>query len=505
MSNDSALATLNEQSKEISLLAHTGALLGWDQETYMPPAAIEERGQQQALISALIHQRITSDTLGKALEDLGVSEATPFGRGDLSWNDQRSLRALMRAYTRHKKIPEKFVREEAATASSAQAAWIKAREANDFQAFLPHLEKTVELSLQKAEYLGYKNEAYDALLDQYEPDSKAEDVARAFTSLAKELVPLVEAIVAKPAPDDSFLQKSYPLPDQEAFSKHILTAMGYDFSMGRLDVVAHPFCTTLGRKDVRTTTHYYEKDFTKSLYSVIHEGGHALYEMGFADDLPDSLADGTSLGIHESQSRTWENMIGRSRPFWQKNFAELKTAFPSQLAGVSADDVWRAVNKVEKSLIRIYADEVTYSLHIMLRFNLELSLMRKDLKPRDIPAAWNDESKRLLGIVPPTDADGCMQDVHWSMGGIGYFPTYALGNLYGAMFMEKAQSDIPDLWTRVGNGDLATLRGWLKTNIHAFGSAKTPQELLQDVCGKPLDHSAFMSYLKKKYTELYQL
>lgn len=505
MSTEKALATLTEQSKEITLLSHTAALLGWDQETYMPPAAIDERGQQQALISALIHQRITSDALAEALSELGASDASPLGKAELSWHERRTVRSLWRAYSKRKKIPEKFIREEAATASTAQAAWVKAREANDFKAFLPHLEKTVDLSLEKAEYLGYQNEAYDALLDQYEPDSKAADVARVFQGLAAELVPLVEQIISHPAPNDAFLQQSYPLADQEAYSKKVLEAMGYDFSMGRLDVVAHPFCTTLGRKDVRTTTHYYEKDFTKSLYSVIHEGGHALYEMGFADDLPDILAEGTSLGIHESQSRTWENMIARSRPFWQKQFPELQKTFPTQLASVKADDVWRAVNKVEKSLIRIYADEVTYSLHIMLRFNLELALMRKDLKPKDIPGAWNDESKRLLGIVPPSDADGCLQDVHWSMGGIGYFPTYALGNLYGAMFMEKAQADIPDLWTRIASGDLATLRGWLKTNIHQYGAAKTPGELLQDVCGKPLDHKAFMAYLKNKYTELYKL
>jgi len=500
-----ALSNLLIITDEASLISQAAAVLSWDQETFLPPAAISERAAQGAVLSALVHQRMTSDSLARCLSDLGASDAQPKGDPGLSDAEQRLVRQVWRTFSQAIKIPESFIREFSFATSEAQAAWAKARENNDFAAFKPQLERVVQLCVQKASYLGTGAEAYDALLDEYEPGVKSKDLVLTFDKLAADLTLLVKEIARQPKPDTAFLKGDWPIPGQQAFGSEVLAAMGFDFQRGRLDESAHPFTTTLGRNDVRITTKLYTDDFTRSLYSIIHESGHALYEQGIDLFLPSALASGSSLGIHESQSRIWENIIGRSQQFWTYFFPLLKTNFPDQLKGKTAADIYRAVNKVEVSGIRIYADEVTYTLHILLRFNLERALIRGELSVADLPEAWRSESERLLGWTPVSDAEGCLQDIHWAMGAIGYFPTYALGNLYSAMFMQKAEQEVPALWKDIEKGDLVTFRNWLHVNIHRHGLSKTPAELLADVCHQNLTHEPFLGYIHQKYRLLYGL
>jgi len=498
---EQAITTLREISTEAGYISQAAAVLSWDQETYMPPAAIEGRASQQAILSALVHQRLTSDDLGTALQTLGASDATPTGNPSLAFMDSRLVRQLYRTWKQARKIPEQFIRNLAMATSQGQVAWANARENNDFAGFQPHLEKIVDLCRQKAEYLGYQGEAYDALLDEYEPGMNTTNVEGTFAALAGELAPLVTNCVrqSKNSPiDTDFLSSGFSIEGQQQFAASVMEAMGFSSERGRLDVSAHPFSTSLGRDDVRITTNWSD-DLSRGLYGVIHETGHALYELGLGRELPSALASGTSLGIHESQSRLWENMVGRSREFWQHFFGRLQTIFPAKLQGKTADDLYRAVNRVQLSQVRIHADELTYSLHIMLRFRLELALMRGQLQVADLPAAWNAQAKKLLGAEPANNREGCLQDIHWSMGAIGYFPTYALGNLYGAMFMDQAATEMPKLWDNIAHGQFEPLRSWLQTNIHQHGLAKNAGELLQDICGKPLSHQSYIGYLRGKY------
>lgn len=496
---------VSDIAKDIALVSQINSTLNWDQETYMPENAIEGKAEQIAFMSALGHKKMTSDELGSALSDLGVSEDKPFGTKQLDWSQQRLVRAVYRAWTRATKLPERFVREMAMATSTGQSTWVKARQAGDFKMFSPKLEQILDLKREEASLVGYKTEAYDALLDEYEPSMSAADIDTVFTALRADLVPLVKAIAQAKQPDISIIDQDFDLKDQEDFSRFVVERLGYDWKRGRLDHSAHPFSITLGRDDARITTRFDLRGFANGLFSSIHETGHALYELGFDADLHPFLASGTSLGIHESQSRTWENMVGRSLEFWGHFFPELQKRFPKQLAGRTAEQFYRAINKVEPSFIRVDADEVTYGLHIMLRFNLELGILRGKLKVNDLPEAWKAESQALLGITPADDKLGVLQDIHWSIGAIGYFPTYALGNLYGAMFFNKAKQDMPALFGDIAKGQFSGLRNWLKDNIHKHGSAKTPKELLHDVTGESLDHKPYIAYLTRKYKDLYAL
>jgi len=500
------LDTLSGRMREVMILSHVGSALGWDQETYMPEAGISERSEQIALIQGLVHKKVTDPEVGGFLEDLGCSGENPGGDDALEPLARAFLRVVHREYTRAVKLPESLVTELARSASLSQAAWIRARKNDDFQSFVPYLEKMLNLNLQKAECLGYDEHPYDPLLDEYEPWMKTAQVRKVFSGLKDYLKGLLGRIAEANQVDDGFLRREYPVDRQEAFGKIVLSDMGFDPARGRMDVSAHPFTTTLGYDDVRITTRYKADFFKTSIFGIIHEAGHALYELGFGEDIRDNiLAQGTSLGIHESQSRTWENIVGRSRAFWKGYLPGLKEFFPDQLSGIDVEKFYRAVNKVEPSLIRVEADEVTYSMHIILRFELETALLEKNLTVTDLPAAWNDGMKDLLGIVPPSDADGVLQDIHWPMGAFGYFPAYALGNLYGAQFYRKMKDDIPDLEASIEKRELKPVLDWLRKHIHSAGSVYTAPELVRKVTGRELSTEDFTEYLEEKYTGIYGL
>ena len=502
---EQTIARLKEVDREISLLGHAAAILGWDQETYMPEKAIEERSEQLAMLSAMRHEKATAPETGELLSKLGADEANPAGSADLSALDSAFVRHVFRDYSRSTKLPKDLVVRIAQATSKGQAVWQAARRDSDFAAFAPALKELLTLTLEVSDALGWEEHPYDPLLDEYEPFVKTSEVSAVFEKLRTDLVPLVEKIREAAPVDDSVVTRQFPVEGQAAFGRQVLEAMGWDFARGRLDVSTHPFTTSLGRDDVRLTTRYQEDFFNTGIFGTIHEGGHGLYELGFGEDIRGtSLADGTSLGIHESQSRMWENLIGRSLPFWRHFFPKLREIFPSQLEDIGVESFWKAVNTVKPSFIRVEADEVTYSLHIILRFRLETELVTKKLAVDDLPERWNAEMEELLGIRPSNDAEGVLQDIHWSMGGIGYFPTYALGNLYASQFMETMRQDISSLDADIEAGRLTGILDWLRNNIHVHGSSKTAGELVRDVTGAPLDAGHFVRYLNDKFSGIYK-
>ncbi len=509
MQPDKAIQKLRGIDREIHLMAHTAALLQWDQETGMPPRAIGERSEQIALLEGLVHDWLTSKEVADLLGDAGFTDSAGIhlGKNGDKNDDKAFLRSFGRGYERAVKIPRRLVTEMAQAASRAQAAWIEARKKSDFSHFRPHLEKILSLVSEKAAAVGYLEQPYDALLDEFEPGMLTGQVKPVFDRLQQQLSSLVDTIIAGQKVDDSFRYRNYPADSQREFSLRVLRDMGYEFDRGRLDESAHPFTTSLGGDDIRVTTHYREEDLLNALFGTIHEGGHALYELGIDPQYHGScLGEGTSLGIHESQSRTWENIIGRSPRFWEHYFPILKGEFfPEQLSDIDQLAFMRGVNKVERSLIRINADEVTYSLHVILRFDLELAMVNGDLQVKDLPGAWNDGMQRLLRITPSDDAQGVLQDVHWSMGAIGYFPTYALGNLYGAQFLHTMHEQLPDMNDMIGRGELKPLREWQREQIHRHGAVYTAAELCQNVTGEALNPDYFMRYLEGKFRALYEL
>lgn len=499
-----AVKKLRAADREIVLLEHSAAILSWDQETYMPRRAIDERSAQLSMLQGLIHRRVTDSVNQGLFEAAGCSADTIEGSEDLPVADRAFLRQAYRRYRRATRLPQELVERFAAASSRGQAVWAEARAADDFAAFAPLLSELVDLQLEIAERIGYEHEPYDALLDQYEPFTLTSDIDRAFGELRRELVPLVEAIGAAPQLDDGVLRRDFPVEQQVAFGGRVMRALGYELDRGRLDVSAHPFTTTLGAHDVRITTRYNRNFFSSAIFGTIHEVGHALYELGVAEEYHVSvLGDGTSLGIHESQSRMWENMIGRSREFWEHFYPILLDHFPQTLAGVDREAFYRAINRVEPSLIRVEADEVTYGLHIILRFELERALLNRECAVEQLPDAWRERSRELLGVVPEKDAEGVLQDIHWSMGGMGYFPTYALGNLYAAQFMEAINRDLPNLWEEVRRGEFSPLLSWLRRKIHVHGRARSARELCFDITGCEPQAAPFIRYLKQKYGDLY--
>ncbi len=506
MKQTEALGLLRENDREVCLLAHTAAVLGWDQETYMPSRAIGERAQQLSLLQALIHRRVVEEKNGEAFAALGSGDEEPRGDVSLPPADRAFLRQAYRRYALATKLPERLVVALAQETSKGQAVWQAARQASDFSAFEPTLGRIVRLVREKADLWGYDDHPYDPLLDEFEPGMKTSEVQRNFDGLQEGLSALLDRIRGATQVEDAFLHRDFAVGTQEQFSREILAALGFDSSRGRLDVSTHPFTTTLGFDDVRITTRYNPDLFQTAIFGTIHEAGHALYEMGFEESLRGSLlAEGTSLGIHESQSRFWENVVGRSRSFWRRYFPRLKELFPQALDSVDQDAFFRGVNKVAPSLIRVEADEVTYGLHIILRFRLEIELITRRLEVSDLPEAWNQLSQELLGIAPERDADGVLQDIHWSMGAFGYFPTYALGNLYAAQFTEALQGDLPSFEGLIEAGNFQPILQWLRSNIHRHGGAKVPSELLRDIVGAALGPGAFTDYLQAKYRDVYRL
>jgi len=497
---------LKELTKDVVLLEHAIATLSWDQETYMPPLAIGERGEQLALLQGLLHEKITSSEIGKLLDDLGADEDNPAGQLEYKAPiDRAYIKETFRQYKIQTRLSTKLVKDLALETSLSQAAWIEARKKSDFTLFQPHLEKVLNLTKQKAEAIGYKDTPYDALLDEFEPWSSTQEVSNIFDSIQPWLTDFLGKIYNAKQVDDSFLLKDFDISKQEAFGRKVLEDMGYTYDRGRLDVSVHPFTTTLGGNDVRLTTRY-QKDFFKTgLFGIIHECGHGLYELGFNENLKGNLlASGTSLGIHESQSRTWENVIGRSYSFWKYYYPILQKYFPENLNNINIDEFYRGINKVEPSLIRVEADEVTYNLHIILRFKLEQELISGSLKVKDLPEAWNKKTEEFLGIRPKNDANGVLQDIHWPMGAFGYFPTYALGNLYSAQFSSVMEKEI-DVSGSLENGNLINILNWLREKIHSHGASKTAEELALGITGEKLNPEYFKNYLENKYKQIYTI
>jgi len=494
---------LCDHERESAMLASIDAMLGWDERTKMPPAAGAYRAEQIQYLAGMIHRRHTDPQVGEWLNELDGSPLAKDAHSDTG----ATIRELRRQYDKRVKLPQSLVEELARLSVLGQQSWVEARKNNDFASFQPLLEQIVKLTKQKAEATGYADCPYDSLLDDYEPGAKTSQVREVLAALREELVPLVSEIVdSSRKPKTEILTRQYPVDVQERFGTQAATKIGFDFNRGRLDVTAHPFCTNIGPHDVRLTTRYDERHFPGAFFGTLHESGHGIYEQGLRTDqfgLPPGSA--ASLGIHESQSRMWENMVGRSHAFWQHFFEPAKKAFPAALSDVSLDEFVFTVNDVRASLIRVEADEATYNLHIIIRFELEQALINDELPVSELPNAWNEKYREYLGIEPPDYADGVLQDVHWSAGLIGYFPTYALGNLYAGQFFQQAREDLPDIDQQFAAGDFEPLLSWLREKIHQPGHCYSARELVEKVTGKPLSHDGLISYLREKLGPLYGL
>ncbi|MFQ5570962.1 MAG: carboxypeptidase M32 [Rhodothermales bacterium] len=485
---------------QVQDLNAAAAVLEWDQETYMPDGASEARGHQVATLRKLAHEFFTDDEVGRLLDTLEPETADL----DPLSTEAALVRVTRRDYEKALKIPASLVAEMARAVARGKQAWRQARETNTFATFAPHLERLIDLNIQKAEALGYEDRIYDALLDQYEEGMKTATVEAVFEDLRTRLVPLVQAIAGCARPDDRFIHQSFETQKQWDFGLEVINDFGYDLNRGRQDLSAHPFTTSFSITDVRLTTRLDEHFFPMALFGTMHECGHGLYEQGIDLSLDRTpLADGTSLGMHESQSRLWENLIGRSRAFWQHYYPRFQALFPTPLAGVSLDAFYRAINKVEPSLIRVEADEVTYNLHIMLRFELEQAMVEGRVSVDELPALWNDKMEEYLGLRPETDAQGVLQDIHWSLGAIGYFSTYALGNLMSVQLFDRAKHDIPDLEDQIATGRFADLLEWLRVHIHRYGRKLQATELLENVTGTGLHAAPWLAYIREKYGAIY--
>ena len=490
---------LGDRMSELKDLGSVIGLLSWDQETFMPAKAGPSRAEQLATMQAIHHERLTHPRLGELLA--GFRED-----GSLTPAQKASVRNLSAERDRAVKLPVSMVRELADTQSRAVDAWRSARPAKKFADFAPHLEKLVAIRQQQADLWGHQGERYDALLQAFEPGMTTARLEPIFASLRAKLVPLVRAIAtAEKRPDTAFIRKNrWDIEKQSTFTLTLLRAMGFDLAAGRQDRSSHPFSSGANVWDVRLTNRFADDDPFSSFFSALHEGGHGLYEQGFDPALHRTYANGApSFGLHESQSRLWENLVGRSLPFWRAFTPKLRELFGKELEGVTAEMVHGAVNAVQPSLIRVEADEVTYNLHILLRFELELALLRGDLKPRDLPGAWNERMKSYLGVVPPDDGVGVLQDIHWAWGELGYFPTYTLGNLYSVCWIDAAERALPTLWQEVERGNLLPLRDWLRENVHRHAFIDPAEMLVQKVTGVALSDEPFMRYLWKKYGTLY--
>jgi carboxypeptidase Taq len=495
---------LKDHLAPIVHLSHAAAVLGWDQQTYMPPGGAAARAEQLATLSEITHERFVADETGKLLQEA----AAELDGAAYDSDDAALVRVVQHDYDLATRIPTKLVAEIARTTTLAHEVWAKAREEADFAAFAPTLEKIYDLMRQKAEALGYQDRMYDALLDEYEPNMKTADVERLFNGLKEELVPFVAQIFDRlDAVHSSIMHLDYDVDKQTEFGLKVIKQLGYDMQRGRQDKAVHPFTTGFSVNDVRITTRYYPDFLPTALFGSIHEAGHAMYEQGSDQALEGTmLAGGTSLGVHESQSRLWENIVGRSRGFWQYFYPDLQQLFPGQLGNVSLDAFYKAINAVSRSLVRVEADEVTYNLHIMLRFEMENALLEGKLAVKDAPDAWNAKMEAYLGITPPDDGkEGVLQDVHWSSGLVGYFPTYSLGNFLSVQFWDKALEAVPSIPDAIAQGNFAPLLEWMQHNIYRHGRKFWPAELTERVTGEKIQTHSFMRYLKAKYTPIYDL
>ncbi len=494
-----AYPALVSHFRELSVLQSCSSALGWDQQTYMPKGGAAYRGEQLALLAKVCHARATDPRID---EWLNTAEVAPDSA------EAANVREWRHGYDRATKLPAQLVEELALATSAAHEAWETARADDTFDTFRPHLSRVLELKKEEAQAVQsstphsalHNPHLYDALLDEYEPGCTTAELKTLFAELSAALVPLIRQLADRPLADTSCLRREFPIDRQKWFAESAAEAIGFDFRAGRLDTTAHPFCSTVGPGDCRLTTRYNPRFFNEAFFGVLHEAGHGLYEQGLPTE-----AFGTpcgsycSLGVHESQSRLWENQVGRSAAFWQHWFPRLKQAFPGTLSDVTADTFVNAVNAVSPSLIRVEADEATYNLHIAIRFELEVALIGGDLSVADLPGAWNDAYEKSLGVRPPSDATGCLQDIHWSFGGFGYFPTYTLGNLLAAQLFATATAVLPDLNTSIARGDCAPLLNWLREHIHRHGRRFRAGELCRNATGVPLTAKPFLTYLSGKF------
>jgi len=496
------LNQLKQHLAEVADLQYTGALLGWDLQVNMPPGGSVGRSYQMSTIDSLAHKMFTSPEIGQLLDALQPQVE----KLDPDSDEARLVKVTRREYEKRLRVPAEWVAEFAQITAQAHMVWQEARQDNDYGKFRPMLEKIFDLRRRYAELFAPYQHIYDPLIDDFEPGLKTADVKAIFNKLRPQQVALVKAITDRPQVDDSFLHLSYDEQKQWDFGVDVITRFGYDWKRGRQDRSAHPFTTHFGIDDVRITTRIFPNHMSSGLFSTMHEAGHALYEMGVDPSFGRSTLDsGVSLGFHESQSRMWENLVGRSLPFWTYFYPRLQEVFPEQLKNVTLRSFYKGINRVQPSLIRVEADEATYNLHIMLRLELEIALLEGQLSFKDLPEAWNSRVQEFLGLLPPNDAQGVLQDVHWSSGYIGYFSTYALGNLISAQLWDCIQVDLPDLNEQIRQGEFDGLRGWLVDKIHRHGAKFEPQEMMRNLTGSQIDPAAYMRYLTAKYTDIYSL
>ncbi|HZY56831.1 MAG TPA: carboxypeptidase M32 [Rubrobacteraceae bacterium] len=499
--NEGPIRDLKDRLAAISDIGGASSLLFWDQHTHMPEGGVAGRAEQMATLSRLAHEMLVDIETGRLLDSSGEPDPSS-EKGAL-------IRRARHDYERATRLPAELVAEITRTTTLAEPAWVKAREESDWSLFAPHLEKIVRLQREAAEALGYDDHPYDALLDGYEPGAKKKQLEVMFEELKKGIVPLVQA-VAEREEDGGIraapLYGTFGEAEQEEFGKAVIGAFGYDWERGRQDHSVHPFCINFGPGDVRITTRFDKGWLAPALFGTMHEAGHALYEQGINPDYARTpLGGGTSMGINESQSRLWENLVGRSRPFWAHYYPKLQEVFPEALGGVDSEAFYRAINVLEPSKIRVEADEVTYNLHILLRFELEVALLEDKLSIADLPSAWNAKMEEYLGISPENDAEGVLQDIHWSNGVFGYFPTYTIGNVLSVQFFDEAVKQRPEIPAEMREGEFSTLHTWLEENIYRHGSRYYPDESVEQVTGRPLDTASYLRYLKNKFGELYDL
>lgn len=480
------LGELRTYWDDVRALGGVAGLLGWDERTMLPPSGAMWRARQLGLVATMLHDRATSDELNRLISN--VEDVDPVNT---------EARVLRREFGLATKLPSSFVRKFTEATTLSQRAWETARANDSFSEFQPYLERVLKLAQERAELLGYETERYDALHDIYEEGSRAVELESLFAELRE---PLHAMIDRQPEPDTSVLRRHYPIEEQASVGEQIITAMGFDMSAGRIDPTTHPFCSTTGAGDVRLTTRFDERWLPGSLFSTIHEAGHGIYEQSFHRlNLPSTICAAPGLGMHESQSRMYENVIGRSLPFWEERFQILQRAFPEALGNVDVATFVQQINVAERSLIRVEADELTYNLHVAVRFELERKLVNGDLAVADLPEAWGDAYERWVGVRPESDHDGCLQDVHWSTGSFGYFPTYTLGNVYAAQFVERMRQDIPRLDDELRSGDALVVRNWFDQHIYQHGSTLTGTQFVQSVTGGPVEAAPLVRYLESKF------
>ncbi|MDO7904962.1 carboxypeptidase M32 [Paenibacillus sp. JX-17] len=478
-------------------------LLHWDMRTGAPRKGTEIRSETVGVLTAEAFRLEVSNEMEQLLEYLTQPDVLK----SLSDDDRRQVENSKKDYDLNQSVPAEKIQEYSVLSAKAQTYWEEAKHNSDFPGFEPYLSQIVALKKEFIDYWGVKDTRYDTLLDMYEPDMTVQKLDKVFDRVKTRLVPLLEKIQASPnKPDNSFMKQLFSEDQQEKFGLFVLEQMGYDFDAGRLDESVHPFATGLNPGDVRITTHYLQDDVTSAIFSSLHEGGHALYEQNIDPKLAGTLlAQGTSMGIHESQSRLWENMIGRSRPFWERYYGDLQKHFPEQLKDVEVEQFYRAVNRVENSLIRIEADELTYNLHIIIRYEIEKMLFNEGLDVKKLPEVWNAKYQEYLGITPPNDGLGVLQDVHWSGGDFGYFASYSLGNMYAAQILVTLRKEMPEFDTYIAKGNLLPIKEWLSDKIYRYGKSRTPSELILAVTGEDLNPDYLCDYLENKYNEIYNL